>query len=662
MAGPRGERDVVHRRSRWSIRRTRRRYYGMITFPEGGRFMADFTDSDKEQVKVGAKMRMTFRIRDNDHDARRLLALLLEGGSGLDRLPPGQGGFSGVHTVNTRRPAMARGIKDKVAILGMGCSKFGERWDSGAEELMLEAVQGMPSPTPASTAKQLHAAPGSRPRSTRSHVGKSGIPLSTTLRLPNIPVTHVENMCASGTEAFRGACYAVASGAADFALALGVEKLKDTGYGGLPGGRGGPLQALWSASGTAPGNFAQLATAYMTAHGVSGDGPQEGDRPRLVEEPPERRQEPEGPSPEGRRDGHHPQRADDRLAARPVRLLRRVGRCGRGHRDHAGDRQGARQGRTSSASRRCSSRSRTVPSRATTRGTAATFHTTRIASKKAYEEAGIKNPRNEVSMFEVHDCFSVTELVTMEDLHISRRARAGRTCSTASTTPTARSLPDRRRPEVLRPSDRRLGPAHALRDVPAAPGPRWPPPAQGPEHRHDAQSRRRAARERVERRHRRPLRVVTDREATLSGLESRGGFLLSHHPEEAPCSSTRSSSVMSSSHSPPPSRPARSPVLQGHRRGKSDLYRRGGRQERRATARSPRRRPSCTRRHQRRSRQGRASAPAQRRHRPDPARRAALRISRAGAWSATRSPARRRSSTSTTRRAAPCGSSLRRWS
>ena len=41
-------------------------YYGMITFPEGGRFMAYFTDSDKEQVKVGTKMRMTFRMRDND--------------------------------------------------------------------------------------------------------------------------------------------------------------------------------------------------------------------------------------------------------------------------------------------------------------------------------------------------------------------------------------------------------------------------------------------------------------------------------------------------------------------------------------------------------------------------------------------------------------------
>ena len=34
---------------------------------------------------------------------------------------------------------MASGIRDKVAILGMGCSKFGERWDMGAEELIVEA-------------------------------------------------------------------------------------------------------------------------------------------------------------------------------------------------------------------------------------------------------------------------------------------------------------------------------------------------------------------------------------------------------------------------------------------------------------------------------------------------------------------------------------------
>src|SRR6202795_3721647 len=47
------------------------------------------------------------------------------------------------------------------------------------------------------------------------------------------------------------------------------------------------------------------------------------------------------------------------------------------------------------------------------------FHTARIAARRAYDEAGIKNPRDEISMMEVHDCFSITELVTMEDLHIS---------------------------------------------------------------------------------------------------------------------------------------------------------------------------------------------------------------------------------------------------
>jgi acetyl-CoA C-acetyltransferase len=45
--------------------------------------------------------------------------------------------------------------------------------------------------------------------------------------------------------------------------------------------------------------------------------------------------------------------------------------------------------------------------------------TTRSAARAAYEEAGIKNPRHEVSAAEVHDCFSITELVTMEDLGFS---------------------------------------------------------------------------------------------------------------------------------------------------------------------------------------------------------------------------------------------------
>jgi acetyl-CoA C-acetyltransferase len=51
------------------------------------------------------------------------------------------------------------------------------------------------------------------------------------------------------------------------------------------------------------------------------------------------------------------------------------------------------------------------------------LHTTRVAAKKAYEEAGIRNPRDEISLLEVHDCFSITELVTMEDLFVSAEGR-----------------------------------------------------------------------------------------------------------------------------------------------------------------------------------------------------------------------------------------------
>ena len=106
---------------------------------------------------------------------------------------------------------MAEGIRDKVAILGMGCSRFGERWDMGAEELMEEAF-----------AEALTDAGIEAPRIGAAwlgscmdevNIGKSATPASLSLRLDNIPVTRVENYCATGTEAFRGAVYAVAAGA-----------------------------------------------------------------------------------------------------------------------------------------------------------------------------------------------------------------------------------------------------------------------------------------------------------------------------------------------------------------------------------------------------------------------------------------------------------------
>ena len=121
---------------------------------------------------------------------------------------------------------MATGIKDKVAIIGMGCTKFGERWDVGGEELMVEAFTECLNDAGIDRSEIQAAWLGTC--YDEINVGKSALSLSMTLRLPFIPVTRTENFCASGTEAFRGAVYAVASGAYDVCLALGVEKLKDT--------------------------------------------------------------------------------------------------------------------------------------------------------------------------------------------------------------------------------------------------------------------------------------------------------------------------------------------------------------------------------------------------------------------------------------------------
>ncbi len=310
---------------------------------------------------------------------------------------------------------MARGIKDKVAILGMGCSKFGERWESGAEELMVEAFEEAIADAGVD-ASQIDAAWFST-HYEEINVGKGGLPLSVTLRLPNIAVTRVENFCASGSEAFRGAVYAVASGACDIALAVGVEKLKDTGYGGLPGSMS-PLAAQWAATGSAPGNFAQLASAYRAKHGVSRDDLKRALAHISVK----------SHANGAKNDKAHLQKAiteeqalNAPMIAEPLGLF-----------DCCGVSDGAAACIvTTPEIARSLGKAQVVTVKALQLSLSngsesghnswdgSYFHTTRIAARKAYEEAGIKKPREEVSMFECHDCFSVTELVTMEDLQLS---------------------------------------------------------------------------------------------------------------------------------------------------------------------------------------------------------------------------------------------------
>ena len=318
---------------------------------------------------------------------------------------------------------MASGIKDKVAILGMGCSRFGERWDSDAESLMveayLEALADAGVESSAIDAAWLSVAMD------YVNVGPSAIPASVALRLDNIPVTKVENYCASGTEAFRGAVYAVASGAADVALAIGVEKLKDTGYGGLPVRSRGTMFDMTGVVGSAPGNFAQLASAYQARHGLS-----KGDLKRAMAHVSVKSHANGAKNPKA-----HLRKPIDietvlnaPIIAEPLGLF-----------DCCGVSDGAACAIvTTPEIARSLGKHDLVTVKALQLAVSngwelqgagwdgSYVHTTRIAADRAYREAGIADPRRQLSLLEVHDCFSITELVTMEDLRISSEGGAVR--------------------------------------------------------------------------------------------------------------------------------------------------------------------------------------------------------------------------------------------
>lgn len=311
---------------------------------------------------------------------------------------------------------MATGIRDKVAILGMGCSRFGERWNCNAEDLILEAFkEGIQD---AGIDKNEIQAAWLGTWAAAQHVGPSALPLTTTLRLPYIAATRVENYCASGTEAFRGAVYAVASGAVDFALALGVEKLKDTGYGGLPAGGAGALPAMWRCNMSAPGAFAQLASAYRARYGVSA-----ADLKQSIAHVSWKSHANGAKNPKA-----HFQKAVDMetilkapIIAEPLGLF-----------DCAGVSDGAAcaivatpeiaksLGKSDLVSVKALQLALSDGAECEHNSWDGSYcRTTRIAAKRAYHEAGVASPRRDLSMLEVHDCFSITELVTMEDLGVS---------------------------------------------------------------------------------------------------------------------------------------------------------------------------------------------------------------------------------------------------
>src|SRR6201987_4670392 len=156
----------------------------------------------------------------------------------------------------------SHGIRDQVAIVGMGCTAFGEHWDKSSDDLLVESA------TAAAAAAGLELSDVDAFWLGTMGSGVSGLTLSRPLRLVGKPVTRLENMCATGSESLRNACYAVASGAYDCAMAIGVEKLKDSGFSALPGSNSPGSGDDGKGETTAPANFSLLAPAYAEKYGV----------------------------------------------------------------------------------------------------------------------------------------------------------------------------------------------------------------------------------------------------------------------------------------------------------------------------------------------------------------------------------------------------------
>jgi acetyl-CoA C-acetyltransferase len=308
----------------------------------------------------------------------------------------------------------SHGIRDRVAIVAMGCTRFAEHFDKGTDDLLIEATD------------EAFAGAGITKADVDAYwlgtaqSGMSGITLARPLKLEGKPVTRVENYCATGSEALRQASYAVASGAYDVAMAVGVEKVKDSGYQGLnafPIPNDGTQRSL-----TAAAMFSMVAPAYAKRYGV------DADEMRTVLARIASKNHANGarnPKAQFRKE-----MSVEQICAMPVVA------GGLNVFDCAGVADGSAAAIVCRAedAHRYTDKPLIVKALSFVAGNGGglqdptydytCFPEVADSAADAYAQAGITDPRTELAMAEVHDCFTPTELVLMEDLGFCERGTA----------------------------------------------------------------------------------------------------------------------------------------------------------------------------------------------------------------------------------------------
>jgi acetyl-CoA C-acetyltransferase len=298
----------------------------------------------------------------------------------------------------------------------MGCTRFTEHWDKSADDLLVDAAEAAYK-SAGIVQDDVDAFWLGTAQS-----GMSGMMLARPLQLEGKPVTRVENFCATGSEALRQAAYAVASGAYDMAMAIGVEKVKDSGYQGLnafPIPTDGTNRTL-----TAAAMFSMVAPAYARKYGVSDDDMRTV-LARIASK--------------NHHNGARNERAQFRREMSVEQLCSMPPVAGQlSVFDCAGVADGAAAAIVVRAedAERFTGTPLYVKALSFVAGNGSgltdpeydytTFPEIVACVRDAYAQAGITDPRHELAMAEVHDCFTPTELVLMEDLGFSERGTAWR--------------------------------------------------------------------------------------------------------------------------------------------------------------------------------------------------------------------------------------------
>src|SRR5213592_3334675 len=304
---------------------------------------------------------------------------------------------------------MAESIRDKVAVVGVGACQFGENWDRSREDMIVDAAYeayadaGIDDPQ-----RRIEAvfAGAVYPREGTAEIAEA-------LKLFGKPISVVPDYCQTGTDAFRFGAFAVAAGVYDTVLVVGFDKPKDRGVSG-PSVSFDRVRGLPA---TPAGWFSLCAARYFETFGAGRE-----DLAKIAV-----------------KNHHNGTLAPKSMLKREITvkdvLEARIISWPFGLYDCAAQSDGAAAAIITRRELAKRFRDDHVLVRAIAIALAPDpkedpdfdflrWKPTVYAARQAYEQAGIRDPRKDIDLAQVHDCFTLTELLAYEDLGFCEKGAA----------------------------------------------------------------------------------------------------------------------------------------------------------------------------------------------------------------------------------------------